>query len=136
MHSFFLVFLGVTRSFFSEEKKEPKKSRLGLSPAYVSWVGRFFSGDLYIGSVFTSFCRFIAPRVSGAFCFSQFVQAALYYLYRFGIPRMEGFLFRQVTPAPCSPPLGGSGAGSAVRFTAAESRAAAKTGHPAAKPDV
>ena len=28
-------------------------------------------------------------------------------------------MFRQFTPAPCSPPLGGSGAGSAVRFTAA-----------------
>ena len=29
------------------------------------------------------------------------------------------FLFRQFTPAPCSPPLGGSGADSAVRFTPA-----------------
>ena len=28
-------------------------------------------------------------------------------------------MFRQVAPAPCSPPLGGSGAGSAVRFTPA-----------------
>ena len=28
-------------------------------------------------------------------------------------------MFRQVAPAPCSPPLGGSDAGSAVRFTAA-----------------
>ena len=28
-------------------------------------------------------------------------------------------MFRQVSPAPCSPPLGGSDAGSAVRFTPA-----------------
>ena len=28
-------------------------------------------------------------------------------------------MFRQVAPAPCSPPLGGSGADSAVRFTPA-----------------
>ena len=40
-------------------------------------------------------------------------------LLRFGIPRMDGFLFRQVAPAPCSPPLGGSIADSAVRFTPA-----------------
>ena len=42
-------------------------------------------------------------------------------------------MFRQVAPAPCSPPLGGSIADSAVRFTPAESRAGAKTGRPAAK---
>ena len=32
---------------------------------------------------------------------------------------MDVFLFRQVSPAPCSPPLGGSIADSAVRFTPA-----------------
>ena len=32
---------------------------------------------------------------------------------------MDAFLFRQVSPAPCSPPLGGSIADSAVRFTPA-----------------
>ena len=32
---------------------------------------------------------------------------------------MDAFLFRQFSPAPCSPPLGGSIADSAVRFTAA-----------------
>ena len=46
------------------------------------------------------------------------------------------FLYRQFSPAPCSPPLGGSDADSAVRFTPAKSRAGAKTNRPAAKPDV
>ena len=44
---------------------------------------------------------------------------AFYNLLSFGIPRMDAFLFRQVSPAPCSPPLGGSIADSAVRFTPA-----------------
>ena len=46
------------------------------------------------------------------------------------------FLFRQFSPAPCSPPLGGSDGSSAVRFTPAESRAGAKTGRPDVKRDV
>ena len=37
-------------------------------------------------------------------------------------------LFSRFSPAPCSPPLGGSDADSAVRFTPAESRAGAKSG--------
>ena len=44
---------------------------------------------------------------------------AYYNLYSFRDSANGVFLFRQVAPAPCSPPLGGSGAGSAVRFTAA-----------------
>ena len=40
-------------------------------------------------------------------------------LLSFGIPRMDVFLFSQFSPAPCSPPLGGSIADSAVRFTPA-----------------
>ena len=45
-------------------------------------------------------------------------------------------MFRQVSPAPCSPPLGGSDGCSAVRFTPAKSRAGAKTGRPDAQLDV
>ena len=44
---------------------------------------------------------------------------ANYNLSSFGIPRMGFFRYRQSTPAPCSPPLGGSDGGSAARFTAA-----------------
>ena len=38
-------------------------------------------------------------------------------------------MFSRFSPAPCSPPLGGSDADSAVRFTPAESRAGAKSGY-------
>ena len=44
---------------------------------------------------------------------------ASYNLSSFGIPRMNVFLFSQSSPAPCSPPLGGSDGNSAVRFTPA-----------------
>ena len=38
-------------------------------------------------------------------------------------------MFSQFSPAPCSPPLGGSDADSAVRFTPAENRAGAKSSY-------
>ena len=66
-------------------------------------------------------------------CFHSFMAHAYYNLYSFRDSANELFLFRQPSPAPCSPPLGGSDAGSAVRFTPAESRAGAKTGYPDAK---
>ena len=49
----------------------------------------------------------------------MFAAHASYNLSSFGIPRMNVFLFRQSSPAPCSPPLGGSDGCSAVRFTPA-----------------
>ena len=61
----------------------------------------------------------IPPRASGVCCWqcSRLTQAII--LLSFGIPRMNVFLFRQSSPAPCSPPLGGSDGNSAVRFTPA-----------------
>ena len=44
---------------------------------------------------------------------------AYYNLYSFRDSANGVFLFRQVAPAPCSPPLGGSDEISAVRFTPA-----------------
>ena len=44
---------------------------------------------------------------------------AYYNLSSFGIPRMDAFCIGTFPPAPCSPPLGGSIADSAVRFTPA-----------------
>ena len=61
-------------------------------------------------------------------CFAQsqrrlllpwFVAHAYYNLYSFRDSANDLFLFRQVAPAPCSPPLGGSDSCSAVRFTPA-----------------
>ena len=60
-----------------------------------------------------------SPRASGAYFYPCLRLTLAIILLRFGIPRMDVFLFRQVSPAPCSPPLGGSIADSAVRFTPA-----------------
>ena len=49
----------------------------------------------------------------------MFAAHASYNLYSFRDSANGVFLFRQVAPAPCSPPLGGSIADSAVRFTPA-----------------
>ena len=54
-----------------------------------------------------------------AFALPKFVAHAYYNLYSFRDSANGVFLFRQVAPAPCSPPLGGSIADSAVRFTPA-----------------
>ena len=51
--------------------------------------------------------------------FSLFVAHASYNLYSFRDSANGLFLFRQSSPAPCSPPLGGSDGSSAVRFTPA-----------------
>ena len=82
------------------------------------------------------FRRWLALRVSGVSCFGWFVAHASYNLYSFRDSANGVLLFRQVAPAPCSPPLGGSGADSAVRFTPAKSRAGAKADYPDAKRDV
>ena len=65
------------------------------------------------------FRRWLALRVSGVFLVPVFMAHAFYNLNSFGIPRMGFFRYRQSTPAPCSPSLGGSDGGSAARFTAA-----------------
>ena len=50
---------------------------------------------------------------------SLFVAHASYNLYSFRDSANGLYLFRQFSPAPCSPPLGGSDGYSAVRFTPA-----------------
>ena len=65
------------------------------------------------------FRRWLALRVSGVSCFGWFVAHASYNLYSFRDSANGLYLFRQFSPAPCSPPLGGSIADSAVRFTPA-----------------
>ena len=107
---------GVTCSFFSVEKKEPKKSRFCLSPA--NHLSSDVFRELYTGS-YTTFLRCLARPEPAAFLLSMFMAHASYNLYSFRDSANGLFLFRQVSPAPCSPPLGGSIADSAVRFTPA-----------------
>ena len=73
---------------------------------------------LYTGSCHTFLRRLTRPEPA-AFALPKFVAHAYYNLYSFRDSANGGFLFRQVAPAPCSPPLGGSIADSAVRFTPA-----------------
>ena len=65
------------------------------------------------------FRRWLALRVSGVSWFGWFVAHASYNLYSFRDSANGVYLFRQFSPAPCSPPLGGSDGNSAVRFTPA-----------------
>ena len=88
-----------------------------------------------MGSYSTSLRRLSRPEPA-AFMSALFVAHANYNLSSFGIPRMDFSGIGSFSPAPCSPPLGGSDETSAVRFTPAKSRAGAKTGRPDAKLDV
>ena len=63
--------------------------------------------------------RYLFRPEPAAFTVSLFAAHASYNLYSFRDSANGVFLFRQVAPAPCSPPLGGSDGYSAVRFTAA-----------------
>ena len=110
--------LGVwgTCSFFSEEKKEPKKSRLAVLPHMILSSDVF--RKLYTGSC-PAFLRCLFHPEPAAVTFSLLVAHASYNLYSFRDSANGRFLFRQFSPAPCSPPLGGSDGCSAVRFTPA-----------------
>ena len=108
--------MGGTCSFFSEAKKEPKKSRLAVLPHMILSSDAF--RELYTGSSHT-FLRCLFRPEPAAVTFSLFVAHASYNLYSFRDSANGLYLFRQFSPAPCSPPLGGSVADSAVRFTPA-----------------
>ena len=115
---------GGTCSFFSGERKEPKKSRLAVLPHVI------LSSDVFRKVIYGKLLCFLAPldspRASGAYFYPCLRLTLAIILLRFGIPRMDVFLFRHFSPAPCSPPLGGSDGCSAVRFTPAKSWARAK----------
>ena len=108
--------VGGTCSFFSVEKKEPKKSRLAVLPHMILSSDVF--RKLYTGSSHT-FLRCLFRPEPAAVTFSLFVAHASYNLYSFRDSANGLYLFRQFSPAPCSPPLGGSDGISAVRFTPA-----------------
>ena len=77
----------MTRSFFSEEKKEPKKS---LSPSAFLTKGLlgsdFFRGIIFRGGTFTSFRRWCCFRASGVYLFlgrSAHLAAIIFCVSRF-----------------------------------------------------
>ena len=71
-----------------------------------------------MGSYPASLRRLVRPEPA-AVTFSLFVAHASSNLYSFRDSANGLYLFRQFSPTPCSPPLGGSIADSAVRFTPA-----------------
>ena len=107
---------GGTCSFFSEEKKEPKKSRLAVLPHML--LSSVVLGS-YIREVTLLSCAACLAQSQRRLLFPCLRLTLAIICIRFGIPRMDVFLFRQFAPAPCSPPLGGSDGYSAVRFTPA-----------------
>ena len=73
---------------------------------------------LYTGSCHTFLRRLTRPEPA-AFALPKFVAHAYYNLYSFRDSANGRFRYSHFAPAPCSPPLGGSDGGSAVRFTPA-----------------
>ena len=63
--------MGVTCSFFSGEKKEPKKSRLGLSPA---WLLRFLR---FLGAIY--------GKLPGFSCAAWLAQSQRRFLFSVGV---------------------------------------------------
>ena len=127
---------GVTGERVLSFQKKRKNQR---KVVYVFLPQIYLSSDVlwsYIREVTLLSCAACLAQSQRRSRFSLFAAHASYNLYSFRDSANDLFWFRQFSPAPCSPPLGGSIADSAVRFTPAESRAGAKTGRPAAKLDV
>ena len=107
---------GRVLSFQKKRKNQRKVGWLSLPQMYLS---SDFLGS-YIREVTITFLRRLSrPEPAALCCYPCLWLTQAIILVSFGIPRMISFWFRQFAPAPCSPPLGGSDEGSAVRFTPA-----------------
>ena len=73
----------------------------------------------YIREVTLLSCAALLAQSQRRLLLHKFVAHASYNLTSFRDSANGVFLFRQVAPAPCSPPLGGSDGSSSVRFTPA-----------------
>ena len=103
--------------FLFSRKERTKEKPIGLFSRKCFLIQSFFRA-IY-GKLPCFLAPLGSPRASGASYFGWFLAHAYYNLYSFRDSANGVFLFRQVAPAPCSPPLGGSDGYSAVRFTAA-----------------
>ena len=107
---------GVRVLSFRKKRKNQRKVNWAVLPHMILSSDVF--RELYTGSC-PAFLRCLFRPEPAAVTFSLFVAHASYNLYSFRDSANGVFLFRQFAPAPCSPPLGGSIADSAVRFTPA-----------------
>ena len=101
---------------FRKKRKNQRKADFVCLPQAI--LVRTFFRELYTGSC-PAFLRCLFRPEPAAFALPLFAAHASYNLYSFRDSANGVFLFRQVAPAPCSPPLGGSDENSAVRFTPA-----------------
>ena len=102
--------------FLFSRKERTKEKPISCSPA--NHLSSDVFRELYTGS-YIAFLRCLARPEPAALALSLFAAHAGYNLYSFRDSANDLFLFRQFSPAPYSPPLGGSIADSAVRFTPA-----------------
>ena len=102
--------------FLFRRKERTKEKPIGCSPA--NHLSSDVFRELYTGSN-VAFLRRLTRPEPAALALALFLAHAYYNLYSFRDSANGVFLFRQVAPAPCSPPLGGSDGNSAVRFTPA-----------------
>ena len=120
--------------FFLFRRKERTKEKSFMSFSRKTYlVQALLEG--YIREVTLLSCAACLAQSQRRLLLSWFMAHASYNLTSFRDSANGRFLYRQFSPAPCSPPLGGSDGYSAVRFTPAESRAGAKTNYPDAKLD-
>ena len=108
--------MGVRVLSFQEKRKNQRKADFVCLPQTI--LVQTFLGSYIREVTLLSYAACLAQS-QRRLPLSLFMAHANYNLYSFRDSANGVFLFRQVAPAPCSPPLGGSDAGSAVRFTAA-----------------
>ena len=97
-------------------KERTKEKSIGCSPANHLGSGFLWS---YIREATLLSCVACLAQSQRRLLLPVSAAHAFYNLISFRDSANGVFLFRQFTPAPCSPPLGGSDGDSAVRFTPA-----------------
>ena len=105
--------------FFLFRRKERTKEKSFMSFFRYAILIQTFFGMGYIREAATLSCAVWLAQSQRRLLSSLFAAHASYNLTSFRDSANGLFLFRQVSPAPCSPPLGGSDEISAVRFTPA-----------------
>ncbi len=102
---------------FQKKRKNQRKVVYVFLP--ICYLNSNVFGMGYIREAATLSCAVWRAQSQRRFLLPAFVAHASYNLTSFRDSANGRFLFRQVSPAPCSPPLGGSDGCSAVRFTPA-----------------
>ena len=109
--------MGLRVLSFQKKRKNQRKVVYVFLP--ICYLNSNVLGMGYIREAATLSCAVWLAQSQRRLLLPLFAAHASYNLTSFRDSANERFLFRQVSPAPCSPPLGGSDGNSAVRFTPA-----------------